>query len=298
MRTALTRLAASKLLHLLALALLGAVWGISPSDAPPEPLRIDRSEGFVGLEEWAGETWSWRHRGDFVKVQNDGRRHPGCESDLDCAKAQGLDLATVSDKPLAGVWVCDSTGAGGCGGGKYGCGIVRWERTGARPADSASALHRSLGWLERHQDALGMWDPASSCPGCGVEPPPVWGDEVESTALCVLAFLAAGHDHASPRFGDTVRRGLEFLLFLQEPSGRVGSTAGSHALASTALRLAARRTGAPILVDAGRRARRWQNAQPGRCAFGSWDPAWRPGWSRAAATAAGAIELARHFEGS
>ena len=61
------------------------------------------------------------------------------------------------------------------------------------------------------------------------------------TGLALLTFLASGHTHLEGTHRETVRRGLEFLLVSQEPSGCLGATTNTyermycHAMASCAL---------------------------------------------------------------
>ncbi len=63
-----------------------------------------------------------------------------------------------------------------------------------------AAVMRALRWLKRQQQADGSWP----------------RNKVAMTGLAVLTFLAHGeHPGASPEFGETVQRGIEYLLRVQ-----------------------------------------------------------------------------------
>lgn len=337
MRGILTRLGASKLIHAGAIALMGGLGGLPRAGEPLELLRIDRSQG-IGAgrfeEEWIEVPWSRRSQKgrvegiqpmeeriapSAVKFDLHGCRE-GIEEDSQPRKPVGMDWAAVSDRAFEGLSCLESIGAAGGVSGRYGRGTGRRARLRIVASGNRAALDRALSWLARHQDRLGYWNPSARCFACNDEGNVTMG-VVEGTALCVLAFLAAGHDHGSARFGSVVRRGLEFLMLSQDPSGRVGWSSESHALGAQALWRAARRTYAPILVDAALRARkfeicetalpgnesrdairalagRWQVSRPGSCSDGSWEPAWQPGSGRMESTAKGALLLARLFGGS
>ncbi len=119
-------------------------------------------------------------------------------------------------------------------------------------------VERGLHWLQRHQDALGCWDPATFperctrpafpaahegdvpiCPptragadgAAAAGPPPLApgrevcdgagaaGERVTTTALAILALTAYGETHKTPRFGPAVRAGLKYLKSVQRPDG-------------------------------------------------------------------------------
>src|SRR5262249_2958079 len=47
------------------------------------------------------------------------------------------------------------------------------------------------------------------------------------TALCVMAYLSAGHVPGEGRYGDTVKKGVECVLAAQHPNGLI-ATEGHH----------------------------------------------------------------------
>lgn len=336
MRAVFARLGASKLIHAAAMLLIVAVGTLMRPAEPPEILRIDRSGGMGAdrfAEEWIGPAWSWRRQEGRVQGAESGGegipampvrsggggRRWGLDEEPPLSKVFGMESGALSYSPLLGLAINESIGAGGGSAGKYGLGRGVPKRRMKVVSKERGALYRALTWLERHQDEAGLWDPASACAACG-DVGRGGGEELEVTALCVLAFLAGGHDHGSARFGLVVRKGLEFLMMSQDLRGRVGSTMGSHALGTEALWRAALRTGSPILIAAGLRARRfgicnpdlpelesrgaveamarrWQASQAGSCRDGSWEPGWIPWAGRIESTARGALLLARLHDG-
>ena len=66
------------------------------------------------------------------------------------------------------------------------------------------AVMRALRWLKLQQQADGSWP----------------RNKPAMTALAVLAFLAHNETPASPEFGETVRRGIEYLLASQPAGGQ------------------------------------------------------------------------------
>lgn len=102
------------------------------------------------------------------------------------------------------------------------------------------AVMRTLRWLKKKQLADGSWP----------------NNKVAMTGLAVLTFLAHGEIPGStcPEFGDTVRRGIEFLIRSQNAgSGRI-STSYAHAIATYALCEAYGMTMNPNVKDAADKA--------------------------------------------
>jgi hypothetical protein len=71
-------------------------------------------------------------------------------------------------------------------------------------AQTEGAVIRALRWLKLQQQEDGSWP----------------RNNPAMTALSVLAFLAHNETPESPEFGDSVRRGIEFLLASQPPTGQ------------------------------------------------------------------------------
>jgi hypothetical protein len=80
-----------------------------------------------------------------------------------------------------------------------------------RPVDKA--IDRGLAFLARTQDQNGAWRTNGS-------PNPA------ITSLAVMAFLSAGHVPGEGRYGETVEKGVRYVLTIQKPNGLIASEAG------------------------------------------------------------------------
>ncbi|MFK7737205.1 MAG: hypothetical protein AB8B50_14310 [Pirellulaceae bacterium] len=91
--------------------------------------------------------------------------------------------------------------------------------------DSEAAVQAGLRWLAGAQSPRGYWDAAAY--GAGTETYALNKDRYKTgetadtaiTGLALLAFLSAGHTHQAGDYQANVRRGLEFLIDSQMPSG-------------------------------------------------------------------------------
>jgi hypothetical protein len=139
-----------------------------------------------------------------------------------------------------------------------------------------SAVTAALRWLARHQNADGSWsarDPGGrcsrgSCAGGGA-------DEFDTgvTALVLLAFEGAGYSVFSRddptmidpafrdqqlHFGESIKRGLQWLLGQQDPEGCIGPRGSkylyNHAIATLALSEATGMTAIQPLRDPAQKA--------------------------------------------
>ncbi|MFG0316437.1 MAG: VIT domain-containing protein [Planctomycetota bacterium JB042] len=118
-------------------------------------------------------------------------------------------------------------GAGGRFGGKYG---GRGAGRGGGRASQA-AVTRNRDWLESHQDPRGFWSSAGFSAHCATNVCDGAGDparDVGVTGLSLLSFLGAGHtvNHGTKKA--VVRRGLKFLLSIQDPDRGSFGEPGSH----------------------------------------------------------------------
>ncbi len=98
--------------------------------------------------------------------------------------------------------------------------------------ETEAAVRAALGWLARHQAPDGSWRVQEYTKQCTAACAPNPGhDDFDAgvTGLAMLAFLGAGATHHSKdahdgiRFGDVVRRGLQWMMSKQDPEGCVGS---------------------------------------------------------------------------
>jgi len=124
----------------------------------------------------------------------------------------------------------------------------RWQRTpyrsrfglekeralleGGGSAETEAAVASGLAYLASRQKGQGHWGSSDDYDG-------KYGHVViGKTGLAVLAFLGAGHTPSSgTRYGETVRRGVDFLLGVQDAdTGHFGYTSSySHGIATYAL---------------------------------------------------------------
>ena len=140
-----------------------------------------------------------------------------------------------------GVYDTMGVGVGGGGGGRYGGRFGGRENLVAKGGGSRateSAVIAALKWLAHHQGPDGGWGAESfgnQCTGgkCGGAGERDYDTGV--TALSILAFLGAGYSHLSRdefadpvqpgrvlRFGETVKKGEQWLIAHQDPEGCVG----------------------------------------------------------------------------
>jgi hypothetical protein len=74
------------------------------------------------------------------------------------------------------------------------------------------AVDRALERLKEHQNPDGSWNSGAGFGAGGRRDPAV-------SALCVMAFLSAGHVPGEGPYGATIERGVRFVLSQQQPNG-------------------------------------------------------------------------------
>lgn len=139
-------------------------------------------------------------------------------------------------------------------------------RRGNRGTETEAAIERGLEFLSRAQLPDGRWS-LSRFPGATQSDGGSIVSDTAATGLALLCFLGAGYDHFGDRYGDAVRRGLEFLRAVQKPDGDLylesdeasGRSARlySHAMATMALCEAVGMTGDPLLRESATNACRF-----------------------------------------
>ena len=135
---------------------------------------------------------------------------------------------------------------------------TRQQDGGYPPAEEAgetfiteSAVQAGLRWLHFHQDKTGgKWDAddfQKNCKGPGAPcshewpQPPAENFDAGITGLALLAFLGNGQTHRIGKFKQTIRRGLKYLLSVQDlQTGCFGNGNGeswiyNHAIAAAAI---------------------------------------------------------------
>lgn len=99
-----------------------------------------------------------------------------------------------------------------------------------KKAGSGATIRNALDWLRRHQDAKGYWSCAgfaqqcngARCDGGGVE-----SEDVGVTGLALLALLGAGNTTRKGDYSDSVRRGVDYLMGIQDQeTGSFGGPSG------------------------------------------------------------------------
>jgi len=129
--------------------------------------------------------------------------------------------------------------------GRLGATKAQLVRREGGTAASEKAVQEGLDWLMRHQRGDGGWslDTRAECkqaPGCPEDVHAV--SDTAATGLALLPFLGAGHIQTEPsRYQDQVRRGVDWLIAHQQPTGELflgglgNSGMYSHAIATMAL---------------------------------------------------------------
>ncbi|MFH1022083.1 MAG: prenyltransferase/squalene oxidase repeat-containing protein [Planctomycetota bacterium] len=164
--------------------------------------------------------------------------------DDDHRMMKGDSMESLARKPLGGPGLSDIIGGGGGRAGSHGTPYSgRFNRRkvgGPGGGEPDRKVEAALRWLKRHQDEDGRWDADGFSKHCGTDMCQTAGmKNVDSglTGLAVLAYLGAGHTSKSARYGDTVRRGLDWLCAIQKADGdlRLDGDMYCHAMASMAL---------------------------------------------------------------
>ncbi len=147
-----------------------------------------------------------------------------------------VDPADENDEPLAeapfeGRGLNDVLGVGGDVGGRSG-GKHGGRRSGrGGPEASQHAVAWGLDWLKRHQDPRGFWSCAGFSNLCESNKCDGGGDnahDVGVTGLALLAFLGSGNTADSGKYKAVVRRGLRYLLGVQDGETGCFGEIGSH----------------------------------------------------------------------
>jgi hypothetical protein len=88
------------------------------------------------------------------------------------------------------------------------------ERVSQKRTELDEAIDRGLLYLQRMQEPDGSWRMQGNFRGAG-------GPRSAVTGLAVMAFLSAGHVPGEGRYGETVERGVRFVLSAQKPNGLI-----------------------------------------------------------------------------
>ena len=90
-------------------------------------------------------------------------------------------------------------------------------------ATTEEAVAAGLQWLKKQQMKDGGWSLTGPYPdGGGVE------NRLSATSMALLAFQGAGHTHQEGEYKETVKKGWDYLLKLQNPDGYFEHDAAPH----------------------------------------------------------------------
>jgi hypothetical protein len=147
--------------------------------------------------------------------------------------------------------------------------------------ESEAAVNAALRWLAANQGPSGRWEARRTGGGANraADGEDRFGAGTTAdtgiTGLALLAFLASGNTHLQGQHQTTVRRGLEFLLGMQDADGNLGASQNMyekmycHAMATCAISEAYAMSGDDRLKAAVRRAIGFTIASQDR-ASGGW----------------------------
>ena len=167
----------------------------------------------------------------------------------------------VADSEMGGQGAFMAVGAGGGAAGMFGSrtggGRKRAVGRGGGSKGSESAVDAALRWFKKHQSPNGMWDAERYFQNCAedpkCEPGKISHDSAEDvntsmTGYALLCFLGAGYDHKTPnKYRPVVKKGIDYLLSVQKPDGRLAARNYAHPVAVMALAEAYAMTSDPDL---------------------------------------------------
>jgi hypothetical protein len=125
-------------------------------------------------------------------------------------------------------------------------------------AETEAAVGRGLDWLAAHQGDDGRWSLQFACRNHTCDSPGGNQSDPAATGLALMALLGAGQTPAHGSHGESLKRGLRWLVGQQKPDGDLSGGQGSrmygHGLATIALCEAVGLTGEADLRDPARKA--------------------------------------------
>ncbi|MBA2480771.1 MAG: terpene cyclase/mutase family protein [Planctomycetes bacterium] len=182
------------------------------------------------------------------------------EEESDNPVAKGREEA-VADSEMGGSGAFMAIGAGGGSSGMFGSrtGGGKKRAVGKHGGNkgSESAVDAALRWFKKHQSPNGCWDAEKYPANCTEDPKCEPGKyalssdlqtNVAMTGYAVLCYLGAGYDHQTPnKYKATVKKGIEYLVSVQQADGSLGTHNYQNAIATMALAEAFAMTGDPAL---------------------------------------------------
>jgi hypothetical protein len=156
------------------------------------------------------------------------------EEENDANVPKGREEAKA-DSEMGGEGAFMAIGAGGGSSGMFGSrnggGKKRALGKFGGSRGSESAVDAALRWFKKHQSPNGQWDVdgypvnCTETPKCepGTQNTDESGD-IAATGYALLCFLGAGYDHRMPsKYKATVKKGLDWLISVQKPTGAFGA---------------------------------------------------------------------------
>lgn len=182
------------------------------------------------------------------------------EEEIDSPVPKGREEA-VADSEMGGQGAFMAIGAGGGGAGMFGSrsGGGRKRAVGRMGGSRASesAVEAALRWFKKHQSPDGKWDAEKYFQNCTEDPKcepgsyynyPAEEVNVAMTGYALLCYLGAGYDHVTPnKYKPVVKKGIDWLLSVQQKDGTLGRRNYEHAVAAMALAEAYAMTNDPEL---------------------------------------------------
>jgi hypothetical protein len=244
-------------------------------DAPPpkeQPAELQRSIESSDLAiEVESETESERTAPLTpldLPLSDDSEREDHTRDDALANNAPRGREEGVAEAENGGQGAFMAIGAGGGSSGAFGSrtGSGKKRALGIFGGNKASenAVETSLRWFKKHQSPDGRWGVRGyeqNCPEnpkcepstCAASVSDAMGDPA-ATGMALLCFLGAGYDHRMPSpFRVTVKRGIDYLLKLQGPTGYWGVHNYENAIATMAMAEAYAMTQDPALKDSAQR---------------------------------------------
>lgn len=179
-------------------------------------------------------TGGWINPNDLTRVKGDGKKKreaieidavklsPATSSSTNTARKSADDSATAS-VPQGAVIKPGEVSVGDALGGRLGSGAARddlIEKFGGTP-QTETAVKMGLTWLKQQQKDDGHWELLVE----GEKLDATVRTNTGATALALLAFLGAGHTHQDGPYKTTVRKGLDWLLRIQQANGDLHDSA-------------------------------------------------------------------------
>ena len=167
------------------------------------------------------------------------------------------EAVAASEMGGSGAFMAIGGGGGSSGmfGSRNGGGRKRATSRYGGSRASESAVDAALRWFKKHQSPNGSWEAVNYFANCTDDGPKCEPGKdsagkttVALTGYALLCFLGAGFDHQTPnKYRPTVKKGIDYLVAVQDNNGMFGERNYENAIATMALAEAYAMTGDPAL---------------------------------------------------